>query len=84
MQPCAQYRFLSAIRITPDPRFDPQNRGKGEKVAVTNGRSLLASKLTATDAKLCAEAAEPGPEGPAITVAFVMPERDVSSSKAQR
>ena len=36
----------------------------------------LHSKLTATDAKLSPAAAEPGPKGPAITVTFVMPERD--------
>jgi hypothetical protein len=34
----------------------------------------LHSKLTATDAKL--SPAEPGPERPAVTVRFVMPDRD--------
>jgi hypothetical protein len=35
----------------------------------------LHSKLTAIDAKLSPAAAEPGPERPAVTVRFVMPER---------
>jgi hypothetical protein len=36
----------------------------------------LHSKLSTVDAKLSPAAAEPGPERPAVTVTFVMPERD--------
>ena len=36
----------------------------------------LYAKLSAIDAKLSPAAAEPGPERPAVTVSFVMPERD--------
>jgi hypothetical protein len=55
-----------------DPAVDHKRRDAMAMAAAP----YLHSKLSAIDAKLSPAAAEPEPERPAITVTFVMPERD--------
>jgi hypothetical protein len=61
--------MLSVMR---DPAADPKRRD-GMAVAAA---PFLHAKLSAIDAKLSPAAEEPLPEGPAITVRFVLPDRD--------
>jgi hypothetical protein len=60
------------LAVMRDPAADDKRRDAMAMAAAP----YLHSKLTATDAKLSPAAAEPGPERPAVTVTFVMPERD--------
>jgi hypothetical protein len=60
------------LTVMRDPTADEKRRDAMAMAAAP----YLHSKLTAIDAKLSFAAAEPGPERPAVTVTFVMPERD--------
>jgi hypothetical protein len=60
------------LTVMRDPAADDKRRDAMAMAAAP----YLHSKLSAIDAKLSPVAAEPGPERPAVTVTFVMPERE--------
>ena len=60
------------LAVMRDPAADDKRRDAMAMAAAP----YLHAKLSAIDAKLSPAAAEPGPGRPAVTISFVMPERD--------